>query len=140
MAILAATPISAWMMASGPWLPFLVSLGITIVSTGFAFFIPETLWEVKAKLAACEATDDEDNRSDTMEPTTTKYTVVGTIASRAREFIQSTEFMWKNVNVVLSLLILFVGNTDRQSLSLLIQYAAAKYHWSIARVRLLPHF
>jgi hypothetical protein len=125
------------MMGAGAWLPFIVSLGIMIISMPFTFFIPETLWEAKAKRAACEATDDEDDRSNTTEPIPAKSTLVGKIANRAREFLRSAEFLWKNINVLLCVLVLFVGSTNTQSLSFLIQYATFKFHWNIARVRLL---
>jgi hypothetical protein len=116
------------MMGAGAWLPFIVSLGIMIISMPFTFFIPETLWE---------ATDDEDDRSNTTEPIPAKSTLVGKIANRAREFLRSAEFLWKNINVLLCVLVLFVGSTNTQSLSFLIQYATFKFHWNIARVRLL---
>lgn len=132
MAEIVATPISAVMMSTDPWLPYLVGLAIILIFFPLLFLVPETIEEAREKARKTLATGDH-HLPEALEPPS-KGTLFATIYSRVQTFLQSTQFMWRNSNVLLTLLAVFVGILSKQSTSLLLQYASAKYHWSIARV------
>jgi hypothetical protein len=132
VAEIVATPIAAAMMSRGPWLPYLIGLSLYFISFPLLLALPESIEEAREKSRKTLVAQDEDLPEELEPPS--KSSVFATIRSRAQEFIQSTHFMWRNANVLLSLLALFVSNLSKQSTNLLLQYASAKYHWSIARV------
>lgn len=127
-----ATPISAVMMSTDPWLPYLAGVAVIVIFLPLLFLIPETIEEAREKARKTLATEDHD-LPEALEPPS-KTTLLAIIYSRVQTFLQSTQFIWRNRNVLLTLLAVFVGILSKQSTSLLLQYASAKYHWSIARV------
>ncbi|KAL1967454.1 hypothetical protein VTN77DRAFT_3239 [Rasamsonia byssochlamydoides] len=135
VAEIVATPISAMMMSTDPWLPYLAGLSIILIFSPFLFLVPETIEEAREKTQKTLAAEAHDLLEELEPPS--KGSLFATVCSGVQAFLQSTHFMWRNVNVVLTLLVLFVANLSKQSTNLLLQYASAKYQWSIARARFL---
>jgi hypothetical protein len=129
-----ATPVSAYLMTSfNIWFPYILGLGILVVGVTPGYFLPETLEDAKAKKRdQVIATEDDDD--DQTQPRMNK-TMRDEFISKLREFKKSTQFIWKDLNVCLTILMFFVTFVSKQSSNILMQYASKKFHWSIAQVR-----
>lgn len=128
------TPISAAVMDIDPWIPYFLGLAIIMASATSGFFLPETLGDAKAKGHMAEDNEDEEIPEPLQVSPTPKDGVFNTIITQAQEFISSTRHMWKDPRIVVLMLVAFAGAMDKSSLFLLIQYASAKFHWSISEV------
>jgi hypothetical protein len=133
-----ATPISASTMIIDPWIPYMLGLIIMLVGAAFSIFVPETLNKAKARQTPGDPDDQE--IAGSLQPSSSKDTVLRIVIHKAQRFVTETRFMWRNPKVLISLAAVFAGTLDKSSLYLLIQYASTKYHWSISRVgsRLQP--
>lgn len=98
------------------------------------YFLPETLEDAKAKKRSQVIATEDDDDDDQTQPPVNK-TMRDEIISKLREFKKSTQFIWKDLNVCLAILIFFVSFVSKQSSNILMQYASKKFHWSIAQVR-----
>jgi hypothetical protein len=138
LAEILGTPISAWMMQHDIWLPYILGVVIIIVGSAPILLLPETLEEAKAKKARYrrEAGLDavETNHTDGRIEPSNKRPVLQEIIHQAREFKDSTQFIWRNYSVCLVILCLLVTVISRQSSNVLLQFASKKFNWSIARV------
>ncbi|CRG89187.1 MFS transporter, putative [Talaromyces islandicus] len=132
-----ATPISASTMNIDPWIPYFLGLVLTIASATISFFLPETLGEAKAKRQMTEETEDEAIPESLQPSATAKDSVFNTIITQAQQFISSTRHMWRNSRVLVLLAVAFAGSMEKSSLFLLIQYASAKFSWSISEASYL---
>ena len=133
MAEIIATPISAAMMSSSAWRPYLLGLGLTLVFSALTPLMPETLLFARKRAQDRSSTEDHNSGAvDGADGTSDAPNRGAWISSR--ESFKSLGFIWRSTNVLLLLLILFVGNLSKQSTGLLIQYASTRYHWSIAQV------
>lgn len=124
-------------MTKGPMFPYLLSLGLIIVGSLPAIFLPETLEDAKAKRTKQPEPEQHDGTEplESAEPLESdKRTVIQELTRQAREFSDSTRFIWSDFNVVLMVMVLFVTVMSRQCTNLLLQYVSAKFDWSIGRV------
>lgn len=139
LAEILGTPISAWLMQYNNWLPYMLGIVIIIVGSAPVLFLPETLEEAKAKKAryrreaGLDAAELPDNTDGRVEPPA-KRPVLHEVIHQAREFKDSTQFIWRDYSVCLVILCLLVTVISRQSSSVLLQFASKKFNWSIAKV------
>lgn len=118
-------------MTFGPMVPYTLSIGIIILGSIPALFLPETLKHPKQKRVNQEA--EQDSESEESQPPR-KQTVLQEVTRQAREFAQSTRFIWTDSNICLMVFVMFVTVMTRQSTNLLLQYVSKKFDWSISRV------
>ncbi|CAI7649697.1 unnamed protein product [Penicillium viridicatum] len=130
-----ATPLSAYLMTFGPMVPYTLSIGIIILGSIPALFLPETLKHPKQKRVNQDASE-QDSESEQSQPPR-KQTVLQEVTRQAREFAQSTRFIWTDTNICLMVFVMFVTVMTRQSTNLLLQYVSKKFDWSISRASLL---
>lgn len=130
-----ATPLSAYLMTFGAMVPYTLSIGIIILGSIPALFLPETLKHPKRKRGNQEAPE-QDSESDQSQPPR-KQTVLQEVTRQVREFAQSTRFIWTDTNICLMVFVMFVTVMTRQSTNLLLQYVSKKFDWSISRVCVL---
>ncbi|KAJ5676528.1 uncharacterized protein N7477_002161 [Penicillium maclennaniae] len=134
-----ATPLSAYLMTFNPAFPYV--LGLVIIVVGFLpiVLLPETLEDAKAtRLSQLQPNSNAANSEPDIEPTEVlDKAMLPELIRQIREFIESTQFIWRDLNVSLLVLTMFVWAVSRQSTNLLLQYASKKFHWSIARASLL---
>lgn len=130
-----ATPVSAYLMTFDPWFPYVLGIILLVLGTTPALFLPETLEDAKAKRSIITHGSDSGDSSET-EPV--NKTATQEVLRQMREFKESTKFIWRDSNVYLMVLVLFVSFMSRQSTNIIMQYASKKFDWSIARVR-SPH-
>lgn len=132
LAEILATPVSAYLMTFDIAFPFV--LGLVVIVIGFlpALTLPETLPIAKAKRST------QQNAASVSSGESTefsgKHEVLREITRRLREFKDSTRFIWRNTNICLMIVIMFVSIMSRQSTFMLLQYASKKFNWSIAKV------
>lgn len=125
-----ATPLSAYLMTFEPAFPYV--LGLIIMLTGCLpiFFLPETLEDAKAKkLSQQNVSTDATGPTDPLDKA-----VLPELIHQIREFKESTRFIWRDWNVCLMIVTMFVSVISRQSSNMLLQYSSRKFNWSIARV------
>ncbi|CAG8922889.1 unnamed protein product [Penicillium salamii] len=128
-----ATPLSAYMMTFGPMVPFTLSLGLITLGSLPSLLLPETLEDAIAKRTKRPEPDHQ--AGEHLQPQ--KITVFRELTRQAREFAESTRFIWSDFNVCLMVAVLFVTVMGRQCTNLLMQYVSAKFDWSIGRSSLL---
>ncbi|CAG7963727.1 unnamed protein product [Penicillium olsonii] len=125
-----AAPLSAYMLTFGPMVPFMLSLGLIILGALPTLLLPETLEDAIAKRTKRAEPDQHGLQPD-------KTTVVQELTRKAREFTESTRFIWSDFNVCLMVMVLFVTVMGRQCTDLLMQYVSQRFDWSIGRSSLL---
>lgn len=127
-----ATPISATTMIINPWIPFMLGPIIVLFGAASSTLVPETLDESNRR----PVLEDSDDREVTgsFQESLSKENLIRLVVSKAKLFVIETEFIWKNPKLLISLTVVFAGILDKSSLFLLIQYASAKYHWTISQV------
>ncbi|KAJ5945417.1 hypothetical protein N7516_005585 [Penicillium verrucosum] len=130
-----ATPLSAYLMTFGPMVPYTLSIGIIILGSIPALFLPETLTHPKQTRVNQEASE-QDSESEQSQPPR-KQTVLQEVTRQVREFARSTRFIWTDTNICLMVFVMFVTMMTRQSTNLLLQYVSKKFDWSISRASLL---
>lgn len=131
LAEILATPVSAYLMTYDAAMPYALGLVIIVVGMIPAIFLPETLAFAKArKSAQLHATPTDSSGTEVPG----KHEALQDLIRRAREFKNSTKFIWRDKNVCLLVVILLVSVMSRQSTNILLQYASKKFNWSIARV------
>lgn len=119
-------------MTYDPAIPYVLGLIIVVAGVMPALFLPETLVFAKArKLAQPNATST--GSSETAEAPG-KQGVLQELIHQAREFKDSTKFIWLDTNVRSMVFISFVCVMYRQTTNVLLQYASKKFNWSLARV------
>ncbi|KAJ5167488.1 uncharacterized protein N7482_006269 [Penicillium canariense] len=135
-------PIGAWLMQHDLWVPYILGVVIMIVGSTPLLFLQETLEEAKASKAksrhapGTDAADISDDSSGRVEPAG-KQPALQELIREAREFKESTRFIWQNWSVCLVILCMLVTEISRQSTGVLLQYASKKFIWTIARASLL---
>ncbi|KAJ9483350.1 hypothetical protein VN97_g10057 [Penicillium thymicola] len=130
-----ATPLSAYLMTFGPMVPYTLSIGIIILGSIPALFLPETLKHPK-QTGVNEEASEQDSESERSQPPR-KQTVLQEVIRQVREFARSTRFIWTDTNICLMVFVMFVTMMTRQSTNLLLQYVSKKFDWSISRASLL---
>lgn len=126
-------------MQYGNWLPYVLGTIIIIAGSTPVLFLPETLEEAKAKKAryrreAGQGASRTPSPSNGQVEPSGKQSALQEILHQAREFKDSTQFIWRNYNVCLLIFCLLVSVISRQSSSVLLQFASKKFNWSIAKV------
>ena len=106
------------MLTFGPMVPFMLSLGLIILGALPTLLLPETLEDAIAKRTKRAEPDQHGLQPD-------KITVVQELARKAREFTESTRFIWSDFNVCLMVMVLFVTVMGRQCTCLLYTSDAA---------------
>jgi hypothetical protein len=116
-------------MTFGPMYPYILSIGIVIVGSLLALFLPETLEDAKAKQVnqAEPQTEPENLHSG-------KRTMLQELTRQVHEFASSTRFIWSDLNICMVIVVLFVTVMSRQCTNILLQYVSTKFDWSISRV------
>ncbi|KAJ5915558.1 MFS general substrate transporter [Penicillium verhagenii] len=128
-----ATPVSAYLMASDPWIPFVLGLGIAILGSGAALLMPETLTKAKSKVfLTTEASEEEAQLYSDENDSLGQH-----IKVNMRKLRDSTKFIFGNTAVAICLFSLFIAAISKQSTSLLLQYTSKRFDWSIANSSLL---
>ncbi|KAJ5205015.1 uncharacterized protein N7498_005894 [Penicillium cinerascens] len=128
-----ATPLSAYLMTFDPAFPYVLGLIILMIGSLPVFFLPETLEDAKAKKPSQQnVSTDATGPTDPLDKA-----VLPELVRQIREFKESTRFIWRNRNVCLMIVTMFVSNISRQSSNMLLQYSSKKFNWSIARASLL---
>lgn len=109
-------------------------LGLIVIVIGFlpALILPETLPVAKAKRSVQQDTASASS-GDSAE-LSDKHEVLREITRRLSEFKDSTLFIWRDTNICLMIVIMFVSIMSRQSTYMLLLYAPKKFNWSIAKV------
>lgn len=131
-----ATPLSALLMQSDPWLPWLLSLSLMCIGTIAALFmLPET------KPRSGPPHEDSEEPSSTASPARTEATKHHSLLQHLRQTTKtlrtSTHFLFTSRNLLLLLLSFFVAFLGRQSTTLQLQYARKRFSWSYARASFL---
>ncbi|KAF7720138.1 Uncharacterized protein PECH_001148 [Penicillium ucsense] len=144
-----ATPLSAWLMQFDYWLPYTLGFFIIVLGCTPSLFLPDTLQEAKANKTrwleaanaasreTCDTVGIDSNVADANVDAPAKRSVLQEFADQAGEFVRSTQFIWRNISVLLIILSLLVAMLSRSSSIVLIQYVSKRFHWSIARSSLL---
>ncbi|GAD97260.1 hypothetical protein PVAR5_5933 [Paecilomyces variotii No. 5] len=127
-----ATPVSAYLMARDPWLPFFLGLGIAILGSWSAFLMPESLNDAKARISTTVSGEEETQSYPAGRDAMKQY-----IKGKIRDFHDSTQFIIDNRGVAVCLFALLITSISRQSTSLLLQLTSKRFHWSIANSSLL---
>ncbi|KAJ5938157.1 MFS general substrate transporter [Penicillium verhagenii] len=128
-----ATPVSAYLMARDPWIPFVMGLGIAILGSGAALLMPETLTKAKSKVfSTTEASEEEAQLCSDEDDSLGQY-----IKVNLRKLRDSTQFILGNTAVAVCLFSLFIAAISKQSTNLLLQYTSKRFDWSIANSSLL---
>lgn len=126
-------------MQYGNWPPYILGTVIIIAGSTPILFLPETLEEAKAKKARYRREAGQ-GVSETPRPSSGQVEPIGKqsalqeILLQAREFKDSTKFIWRNYNVCVVIFCLLVSVISRQSSAILLQFASKKFNWSIAKV------
>ncbi|OJJ47370.1 hypothetical protein ASPZODRAFT_65203 [Penicilliopsis zonata CBS 506.65] len=128
-----ATPVSAYLMASDPWVPYMLGLGIAMVGSLSAFLMPESLSDAKSKISSTTAPSNEETQSYPDG----KFSVRQYILDKLQHFRDSTRFIMSTPGVAVCLVALFIASISKQSTSLLLQYTSKRFDWSIADASLL---
>ncbi|KAJ5682954.1 hypothetical protein N7462_006119 [Penicillium macrosclerotiorum] len=134
-----ATPVSAFLMGYSIWLPYILGLVVMVIGSIPILFLPETLEEAKAKKRASRLRSGTESPMVSSEPAdlTGKPAVVQDLIRQIEEFKNSTRFIWRDRNIWLLVLCLFVTVMTRQTNNVLLQYVSKKFDWSIAQASLL---
>lgn len=127
-----------------PMFPFILSFGIMVIGTLPTLFLPETLEDAKAKQNKQvdpdqHEADEQDQQDETEFVQPGEKTALQEITRKAREFADSTRFIWSDSNICLLILVQFVNVMSRLTTSILLQYVATKFNWSISRVGTTSH-
>lgn len=132
LAEILATPVSAYLMTFDIVFPYV--LGLIVIIVGFlpALILPESLPAAKAKRSAQK--DTPSTRSEDSAGVSGKHEVLRELARQLSEFKESTRFIWRDTNICLMIVIMFVSIMSRQSTYMLLQYASKKFNWSLAKV------
>ncbi|KAJ9244771.1 hypothetical protein DTO169E5_1592 [Paecilomyces variotii] len=128
-----ATPVSAYLMADDPWLPFMLGLGIAILGSWSAFIMPESLNPAKSGISSTTVPSEEEIRSSPAGRDAVRQYIRG----KMRDLRDSTRFIMGSPAVAVCLFALFITSISKQSTSLLLQYTSKRFHWSIANSSLL---
>ncbi|KAJ5490775.1 hypothetical protein N7539_002342 [Penicillium diatomitis] len=140
-----ATPLSAWLMQFDYWLPYTLGFFIIVLGCTPSLFLPDTLQEAKANKArwlevanaasgeTCDTVHIDGNVADANIEAPAKRSVLQEFVDQTVEFVRSTQFIWRNISVLLIVLSLLVAMLSRSSSIVLIQYVSKRFHWSIAR-------
>lgn len=131
-----ATPISAMMLESDPWKPYMLRTLICVLGAGLVLYMPETLSRQNIDDTSEDATEPCPVESETA---TESYPVKGAtfteyVVTKAQDLISSCKFLWSIPGVWICILATFAGSLDNSAFFLLLQYVATKFHWSIAEV------
>jgi hypothetical protein len=129
LATLAGVP----MMSESPWIPILVSALFPFASILVGFILPETL---EHSLQSDMTEDDHMRSSHALRVWSTprlSTRLWNYLKNGAHNFMQSTNFLWHNANLILLLGVFFAANMSMQSMALILQYATNKFSWSYAK-------
>ncbi|EED22323.1 MFS multidrug transporter, putative [Talaromyces stipitatus ATCC 10500] len=140
VAEIVATPLSAMMLESDPWIPFILGTVIMISSSLFVFLMPETLGQMNVNSGIQEDTFErspEDSEETSQLLPTKNDTIAEIVLGKTQEFILSSKFLWTSPRILISIVAVFAGSMDRSSWYLLIQYVSTKFRWSIAEASYL---
>ncbi|PHH83233.1 hypothetical protein CDD82_2844 [Ophiocordyceps australis] len=119
-----ATPVSAWLMARNPWIPYFMYTALIIVGSIIPlFFLPETL--SRGKFNASKAEEGQDER------VFSKYTS-STMVSRLQPLLKP--------NILAVVFAFFVSALGAQLMSFLLQYIRQRFYWTYAKVSRLAQF
>ena len=132
LAEILATPFSAYSMTFDLWYPYILGLIIIVLGSAPSIFIPETLDDAKAKMKSLHF-DIESESYQSMEPPG-KQSLSKEILQQAKEFKESTGFIWRDGNICLLILVAGVSFMSRESTNLMLQFASKKFNWSIGEV------
>jgi hypothetical protein len=129
-------------MTFEPAIPYVLGLIIAVAGLLPIFLLPETLEDAKAKKLNQQrvSTDAIDTETDTGPTEPSDKAVLPELVRQLRELRVSTRFIWRDWNICLMIVALFVSVTSRQSTNMLLQYSSKKFNWSIARVWILAKF
>lgn len=122
-------------MTFDPTFPYVLGLVVIAIGSIPALSLPETLEDAKAKRSNQQNVITNDSESRQQTHSTRKQTVLGELIRQVCEFKDSTHFIWRDLNVSLMIVIIFVTGMSKQSTNMVLQYASKKFDWSIARVR-----
>lgn len=126
-------------MTFEPAFPYVLGLIISFTGCLPILFLPETLEDAKAKKPSQQnVSTDATDATDPADPL--DKTVLPELARQIREFKESTRFIWRDWNVCLMIVTMFVSVISRQSSNMLLQYSSKKFNWSIARVWITAKF
>lgn len=125
-----ATPVSAYLMASDPWLPFMLGLGVSTLGSLAAFLMPETLNDAKSKIDLTTVTSEDETQSSLNGKTSVKQYIKG----RFQDLQDSARLIIGSPAIAICLFALFVTSISKQSTSLLLLYTSKRFNWSIADV------
>ncbi|RAK73277.1 putative MFS multidrug transporter [Aspergillus fijiensis CBS 313.89] len=128
-----ATPVSAYLMASDPWLPFMLGLGVSTLGSLAAFLMPETLNDAKSKIDLTTVTSEDETQSSLNGKTSVKQYIKG----RFQDLQDSARLIIGSPAIAICLFALFVTSISKQSTSLLLLYTSKRFSWSIADASLL---
>ncbi|KAJ5108505.1 MFS general substrate transporter [Penicillium angulare] len=132
-----ATPVSAYLMTSDPWTPYMLGLGIATFGAISAFLMPETLDNAKSKISSMGANIAEEEEANILSQPATKGSIRQYVRGKVHELRESTQFVIGSPAVTVCLFALFITSISRQSTSLLLQYTSKRFDWSIANVSFL---
>ena len=126
-----ATPVSGAIMIVDPWIPYLAASGIELLAFVIAcLFTRETL----RRPTGASAVDSSLPLSTRKEGSFGRL-LVNRLKENLNMVKQSTLFVRSSLNITLLVLVFFVATLSRNAMTLLLQYATKKYHWSYSRVR-----
>ncbi|PHH66133.1 hypothetical protein CDD81_196 [Ophiocordyceps australis] len=116
-----ATPLSAWLMARNPWIPYLMYTVLTLIGSAIPlFFLPETLPKMMFHAYEAEARQNQQGASKS---------TLSTMALRLQSFLKP--------NILAVLFAFFVSALGTQLTSFLLQYIRQRFYWTYQKVSLL---
>lgn len=126
-----ATPISGAIMMADPWIPYLGSSGIELLAFLVAcLFTRETLRQPTGAPAV-----DLSRPASARKERSFGRLLMNRLKEKWNMAKESTLFVRSSLNVTLLVLVFFVATLSRNAMTLLLQYATKKYHWSYSQVR-----
>ncbi|PWY81815.1 MFS transporter [Aspergillus heteromorphus CBS 117.55] len=127
-----AAPLSAWMMSSSLWAPYMLGLAFEIVGLLTVFMIPET----KPK-SIDEPLVESADEFEAPERLTYSSMWSNTIRSARAQIHQVTDFFFEYPTAIVISFTFLLSGFGLEALQFMVQYASKRFSWSMAEASLL---
>ncbi|PYH95837.1 MFS transporter, partial [Aspergillus ellipticus CBS 707.79] len=129
-----AAPLSAWMMASSLWMPFMLGLAFEILGMFTVFVIPETRPKSLEEPVTEPAAEDETSGSS---PCSSTSLWSSAIRSACSQISQLNGFICEHPNAIIISFTFLLASFGLEALGFMVQYASKRFSWSMAEASLL---
>ncbi|KAL4935447.1 major facilitator superfamily domain-containing protein [Aspergillus oleicola] len=144
-----ANPISAYLMTSSPWVPYLASMVVEVVGVLAALGVPETMPKVlhgEQESAASESAtdvdsdeigDERENASAIEERHRQNNRLKKLLHPATTQLHRLREFIWSDRNILAVTIAFFAANAAQQALPFMLQYVSRRFEWSMGKASIL---